>query len=98
MLIVTYTTQTFLRILTLSHSGTYHTYAQLDMQGVIATKENLVKQTKLTNTLNIIQSTLVISNSKGLYETVRDIRTSTYQICRLRQTINRTTTFNRMNM
>ena len=28
-----------------------------------------------------IQSTLVISNSKGLYETLRDIRTSTYQIC-----------------
>ena len=45
-----------------------------------------------------IQSTLVISNSKGLYETVRDIRTSTYQICGLRKTINRTTTFNRMNM
>ena len=29
----------------------------------------------------VIQSTLVISNSKGLYETLRDIRTSTYQIC-----------------
>ena len=28
-----------------------------------------------------IQSTLVISNSKRLYETLRDIRTSTYQIC-----------------
>ena len=28
-----------------------------------------------------IQSTLVISKSKGLYETLRDIRTSTYQIC-----------------
>ena len=28
-----------------------------------------------------IQSTLVISNSTGLYETLRDIRTSTYQIC-----------------
>ena len=28
-----------------------------------------------------IQSTLVISNSKGLYETLRGIRTSTYQIC-----------------
>ena len=26
-----------------------------------------------------IQSTLVISNSKGLTETLRDIRTSTYQ-------------------
>ena len=29
-----------------------------------------------------IQSTLVISNSKGLYETLRDIRSSTYQIYR----------------
>ena len=28
-----------------------------------------------------IQSILVISKSKGLYETLRDIRTSTYQIC-----------------
>ena len=28
-----------------------------------------------------VQSTLVISKSKGLYETLRDIRTSTYQIC-----------------
>ena len=27
-----------------------------------------------------VQSTLVISNSKGLYETLRDIHTSTYQI------------------
>ena len=28
-----------------------------------------------------VQSTLVISKSKGLYETLWDIRTSTYQIC-----------------
>ena len=28
-----------------------------------------------------IQSTLVISKSKGPSETLRDIRTSTYQIC-----------------
>ena len=45
-----------------------------------------------------IQSTLVISNSKGLYETLRDIRSSTYQIYGTEEkTINRTTTFNRMN-
>ena len=45
-----------------------------------------------------IQSTLVISNSKGLYETLRDIRNSTYQIYGTEEkTINRTTTFNRMN-
>ena len=55
---------------------------------------------KLSN-MNIkmkIQSTLVISNSKGLYETLRDIRSSTYQIYGTEEkTINRTTTFNRMN-
>ena len=32
-----------------------------------------------------IQSTLVISNSKGLAETIGDIRTSTYQISELRE-------------
>ena len=31
---------------------------------------------------NCIQSTLVISKSKGPAETLRDIRTSTYQMCR----------------
>ena len=42
-----------------------------------------------------IQSTLVISNSKGLYETLRDIRTSTYQICRIEEKLIRLTTFNK---
>ena len=41
----------------------------------------------------IIQSTLVISKSKGLSEILRDIRSSTYQICRIEEKINRTTTF-----
>ena len=40
-----------------------------------------------------IQSTLVISNSKGLSEILRDIRTSTYQVCRIEKKIIRTTTF-----
>ena len=35
----------------------------------------------------IIQSTLVISNSKGLSEILRDIRTSTYQICRIKEKV-----------
>ena len=35
--------------------------------------------TSQIETALIIQSTLVISNSKGLTETLRDIRTSTYQ-------------------
>ena len=42
-----------------------------------------------------IQSTLVISNSKGLSEILRDIRTSTYQICRTGQKLIRLTTFNK---
>ena len=46
----------------------------------------------------MIQSTLVISNSKGLFEILRDIRTSTYQICRIEEKIIRTTTFNKYNM
>ena len=33
--------------------------------------------------ISVLQSTLVISNSKGLSEILRDIRTSTYQICRI---------------
>ena len=42
-----------------------------------------------------IQSTLVISNSKGLSEILRDIRTSTYQICRNGEKLIRLTTFNK---
>ena len=42
-----------------------------------------------------IQSTLVISNSKGPSEILRDIRTSTYQICRIEEKIIPTTTFNK---
>ena len=42
-----------------------------------------------------LQSTLVISNSKGLYVILRDIRTSTYEICRVEEKITRTTTFNK---
>ena len=34
---------------------------------------------------NIVQSTLVISKSKGLSEILRDIRIPTYQICRLEE-------------
>ena len=42
-----------------------------------------------------IQSTLVISNSKGLSEILRYICTSTYQICRIEEKSVRTTTFNK---
>ena len=38
-----------------------------------------------------IKLTLVISKLKGPSETLRDIRTSTYQICRMEENTNRTT-------
>ena len=41
------------------------------------------------------QSTLVISNSKGLSEILRDIRTSTYPSCRIEEKLIRTTKFNK---
>ena len=44
----------------------------------------------------LIQSTLVISNSKGLSELLRDIRSSTYQVCRIEEKIIRLTTFNKL--
>ena len=43
-----------------------------------------------------IQSTLVNSKSKGPSETLRDIRTSTYQICKIEQNTNRTTKFHKL--
>ena len=49
----------------------------------------------LLEVFGIVQSTLVISNPKGLSKILRDIRTSTYQICRLEEKINRTTAFNK---
>ena len=42
---------------------------------------SLKKKWQLLPKLNWLQSTFVISKSKGLSETLRDIRTSTYQIC-----------------
>ena len=44
---------------------------------------------------NSLQSTLIISNSKGPSETLWDIRTSTYQIFRIEEKIIQTTTFNK---
>ena len=45
-----------------------------------------------------VQSTVVISKSKGLSEILRDIQTSTYQICRIEEKINRTTTFHKLEI
>ena len=60
---------------------------------IIAPMFQRVRQTTID--FPYIQSTLVISNSKWLSEILRDIRTSTYQICRIEEKINRTTTFNK---
>ena len=42
-----------------------------------------------------LQSTLVISKSNGPAETLRDIRTSTYQMCRTEENTKRTTKFHK---
>ena len=42
-----------------------------------------------------VQSNLVIPNSKALSEILPDIRTSTYQICRIEEKLIRLTTFNK---
>ena len=44
---------------------------------------------------SVIQSAVVILNSKGLSEILRDIRTSIYQICRIEEKIIRKITFNK---
>ena len=46
----------------------------------------------------IIQLTLVISKSKGLSETLRDIHTSRYQICRIKENDNSNNHIQQMNM
>ena len=47
---------------------------------------HMEKTNTIINGINItLQSTLIISKSKGPYETIRDIRTSTYQIFRIRK-------------
>ena len=42
-----------------------------------------------------MQSTLVISKSKRPAEKLRDIRTATYQMCRIEENTNRTTKFHK---
>ena len=43
----------------------------------------------------VVQSTLVISKSKGPSETLRDICSLMYQICRIEENINETTKFHK---
>ena len=55
----------------------------------------IVMCTDIGCALLVVQSTLVIPNSKGLSEILRDIRTSTYRICRIEEKLIRLTTFNK---
>ena len=48
---------------------------------------------QMNRQISELQSTLVISKSKGSAETLRDIRTSTYQMCRIEENTKRTTKF-----
>ena len=60
-------------------------------------EENSLKTNIFLNHLILchIQSTLVISKSKGPSKTLRDIRTSTYQICRTEENTSQTTKFHK---
>ena len=53
--------------------------------GIEKNRKNINDVTKSTN---VIQSTLLISKSTGPSETLRDMRTSTYQICRIEENTN----------
>ena len=62
-------------------------------------KKLLVSTTKCfmeRNYKNVNKSTLVVSKSKGLSEILRYIRISTYQIYRIEEKINPTTTFHKL--
>ena len=52
------------------------------------TQRRITTETAIKRSVTI-QSSLVISNSKGLAEKLRDIRTSTYQILRIQGKITR---------
>ena len=56
---------------------------------------DVVKKVHVFSGVIDIQSTLVIAKSKGPSETLQDIRTSTYQICRIEENTNRTTKFHK---
>ena len=71
-------------------------HEELDLN-FIKNKKNMINLSSPSSAHNmvlLIQSTLVISNSKELSEILRDIRTSTYQICTIEEK-NRLTTFDK---
>ena len=71
--------------------STHSIYKEINKYAKIITRYIFITTLKLHCTCKL-QSTLVISKSRGLSEILRDIRTSTYQICRIEKKVNRTTT------
>ena len=59
------------------------------------TKMIIITTYRFERALSQIQSTLVISKFKGFSKTLRDIRTSTCQVCRIKEKLNRTTTLHK---
>ena len=49
----------------------------------------------VSSNILMVRSTLVISKSKGPAETLRDIRTSTYQMCKIEENTKQTTKFHK---
>ena len=75
---------------------TYFTQREkTDLMSYAKLSSDLPARPPLSVNMLHVQSTLVISNSKGLSEILRDIRTSTYQICRIEEKLIRLTTFNK---
>ena len=62
-------------------------HVQNDAKYPTRSRENLLEMTVCVCVIFylFLQSTLVISKSKGPSKTVRDIRTSTYQICSIEE-------------
>ena len=62
---------------------------------IISITDQVLFSENQRNNNDKIQSTLIISNSKGLSKILRDIRTLTYQICRIEEKLIWLTTFNK---
>ena len=68
-------------------------YAAMQILGIIMVTRPPVN--RMAVNVSKLQSTLVTSKSKGPSETLRDIHTSTYQICIIEENKNRTTKFHK---
>ena len=91
------------------HSYNYCMETNLQTIRVFDDNSGIIFSISLISTLNVcpcqvlcrqseVQSTLVISKSKGLSEILRDILTSIYRICSFGENINLTSTFHKFNL